>query len=700
MRGNGERIGPQNLPTSSIAGGIWNLLNQQRAQQRGAWPSATPAVVTDPYFMYVPLLLNTTSTNAQQNNTFLDSSTNNFTITRTGTPTQGSLTPYQPTGYWSAYFSDGTNYATIPNSSNLDLSTGDFTVECWFNTPSLRSPNPLIYRFNGNSNSFTDLQFAIGLDNANIGATVYYGNAGNTVASVTGAVSVGVWYHCALVRTGNNFYFYFNGTRYGSLSSASTLSNGAWATYFGFWRGGNISYPAIVSLSNVRIVKGTALYTAATITVPTSPLTAIANTQFLGFQDNRFKDNSTNNFTITQTGSGVPSIQAFQPFSPAASYSAATYGGSGYFSGSASDYLSVGSAATDYFGSGDFTLEAWVYKTTTANGTVTGKWNATGFGWVLYTPSNAFSWVVAGGSSGMTGTIPIPLFAWTHVAVSRSGSNWALFVNGVRDKTASTSTAPFNNTTQVLQIGVFESGVSPFPGWISNLRIVKGTAVYDPTLTTLTVPTAPVTAITNTFLLTNFTNAGIYDAAWQNNALTVGDAQASISQYKWSPTSMRFDGTVDALTFPSSTSFGLGTGDWTIEFWLYLNATTAQTIVSMSSTTGVGVQPHIYYANGSGIRYYVSAADRITGGALSTGVWYYIAVVKSSNVTKMYINGTQTGSNYTDTNNYGATNPLFVGDYAIPLVGSLTLNGYIQDLRITKGVARTITTPTAAFPTR
>jgi hypothetical protein len=47
-------------------------------------------VPSDPYFPYVPLLLNTTSTDAQTNNTFLDNSTNNFTIARNGTPTQGS----------------------------------------------------------------------------------------------------------------------------------------------------------------------------------------------------------------------------------------------------------------------------------------------------------------------------------------------------------------------------------------------------------------------------------------------------------------------------------------------------------------------------------------------------------------------------------------------------------------------------------
>jgi hypothetical protein len=184
MRGNGERIGPQNLPTSSIAGGIWNLLNQQRAQQRGAWPSATPAVVTDPYFMYVPLLLNTTSTNGQQNNTFLDSSSNAFTITRNGTPTQGSFTPYQPSGYWSGYFggSDSLNLAT-----NAIPASGAFTFETWVYVTGTAASQNIIAQYpngtatgrfqilwNDTSNKFTAI---LGSSNVFVSDATYSQNA-------------------------------------------------------------------------------------------------------------------------------------------------------------------------------------------------------------------------------------------------------------------------------------------------------------------------------------------------------------------------------------------------------------------------------------------------------------------------------------------------------------------------------------------
>jgi hypothetical protein len=166
---------------------------------------------------------------------------------------------------------------------------------------------------------------------------------------------------------------------------------------------------------------------------------------------------------------------------------------------------------------------------------------------------------------------------------------------------------------------------------------------------------------------------------------------------------MAFDGTTDYVVQPSSLNYGYGTGDFTIEFWLYLNSTGLQTIVSNLSAATGGVQPHIYI--NTTIRYYTNSADRITGAALSAGQWYHIAVSRGSGSTRLFVNGTQSGSTYADTNNYTATAPLGVGTYweaGAPITTS-TLNGYIDDLRITKGYARytaNFTAPTAAFPTQ
>ena len=86
---------------------------------------------SDPNFENVTLLLTGDGTNGAQNNTFLDSSTNNFTITRNGNTTQGTFSPFSQTG-WSNYFDGSGDYLTTATSaSGFSFGTGDFTIEFW-----------------------------------------------------------------------------------------------------------------------------------------------------------------------------------------------------------------------------------------------------------------------------------------------------------------------------------------------------------------------------------------------------------------------------------------------------------------------------------------------------------------------------------------------------------------------------------------
>ena len=97
---------PSGPYSNDTASGIWTLDQQAYWQKLGQWPTAGNNPV-DPQFNYVTMLLHGDGTNGAQNNTFLDSSTNNFTITRNGNTTQGSFSPYGSN--WSNYFGGGTN---------------------------------------------------------------------------------------------------------------------------------------------------------------------------------------------------------------------------------------------------------------------------------------------------------------------------------------------------------------------------------------------------------------------------------------------------------------------------------------------------------------------------------------------------------------------------------------------------------------
>jgi hypothetical protein len=366
----------------------------------------------------------------------------------------------------------------------------------------------------------------------------------------------------------------------------------------------------------------------------------------------------------------------------------------------------LASSAAFGVGTGDLTIEAWVYCTSLSNpyqGIISTR---------VETPSNypgislaidnsKLSFTILNVSGALTDSTNIPLNQWVHVAGVRSGTNAALFVNGVRKASGTNSE---NGTAASLVIGRFYTGSNNYyiNGNLSNIRLVKGTAVYDPTLTTLTVPTAPVTAITNTSLLLNFTNAGIYDAAAQNNAITIGDAQASTTQSKWSPTSMKFDGTGDWLTMPGANIPALA-GQFTIEFWVYFSSisATVQTICGKWNTSLFGwlVQINntsVQFSYGNGVTFTATLSYATT---LTTGTWYYIAITRnSSNAIQAYLNGSAIGSPTTVSTSINSTSAFSIG---VNLDGSQQpLNGYLQDFRLTNGVARTIATPTSAFPTR
>jgi hypothetical protein len=136
-------------------------------------------------------------------------------------------------------------------------------------------------------------------------------------------------------------------------------------------------------LSNIRYTN-TAVY-SSTFTPSTTPLTAISGTKLLTAQSNRFIDNSTNNYTLT--ANGTAKITRFSPFNPTATYSTSVIGGSGYF-GSTSSYLTTPSNAAFNMGSGDFTIEGWVYITSFSSqyNTVVCQWNSSP-AWYLYVTS-------------------------------------------------------------------------------------------------------------------------------------------------------------------------------------------------------------------------------------------------------------------------------------------------------------------------
>ena len=665
--------------------------------------AASAAAATDPQFNYVTMLLHGDGTNGAQNNTFLDSSTNNFTITRNGNTTQGTFSPYGSN--WSNYF-DGANSALNQSSTtawNFLHNGSSWTIE--FDIfPTTTNLTVLASNVKVTANTGFTLQLNTAVSN-DVGFYIFNGSTYTGFTSSANIV-INQWNHVGITfeTSTKTCTFYINGVQRGSSSNTSfsyPSGNSTYAMSIGC-EASSLLYDYTGYLSNFRI--SNVVRTGMT-TVPTAPYTSDANTSLLTCQSNRFIDSSSNAYALTVGGS--PSVQRFSPFSPTTAYSTSVIGGSGYFDGSG-DYLTVADNNALELLASDFTIECWVYPTggSGASRDVISKRSAGANygGYSLYLdPSNNCGFVADSDTSApwavaITGTL-VTLNQWTHLAATRSGSTWTLWKNGVSAGTA-TASITINDAVTSVGVGAIGNGDQPFTGYITDARIIKGTAVYT---TTFTPPTAPLAAVSGTSLLMNYTNAGILDNAMMNDLETVGNAQISTSVKKYGTGSMYFDGTGDYLYIPSSPNLAFGSGDFTIEFWLYLSALPLVSLfysVYDNRPASQGAYPLIYVDNTTGtLKYWVNSADRITGSNLSTSTWYHIAISRSSGSTKMFLNGTQTGSTYTDSTVY-LQSYLTIGANALNTSLS-NLNGYIDDLRITKGYARytsNFTPPTAAFP--
>jgi hypothetical protein len=671
-------------------------------QAAGAAPTPTP----DPSFAYVPLLLNTTSTNGQNNqgttttNGFLDSSTNNFTITRNGTPTQGSITPYWPNGQWSNFFNGTTDYFTGPSNAAFTLGTGDFTIEAWIFPTSSSGVQGVVGLADGASTG--SCTFFYNLTANKVTLNSYLGSIATSTASIT----LNAWTHIAFSRASGSLKTFINGALDNTTAFADNLTKTAFVVGRSYSTLNQEYFSGYVS--NVRVVKGTAVYNSA-FTPSTTPLTAITNTSVLTCQSNRFKDNSVNNFTLTP--SGTPRVQAFQPFSPTASYTTALYGGSGYFNGS-TDFLSSTITAVS---PSIAVFECWLYNLaleSTGQGNHYIQVDGAQTNYFISNNSSGAARFVCRNDSGtnifdlISATGVLKINQWQYVVGIRNATTASLYVDGARVATSSASVSTSTGTT--LRIGS-NQGTSRFlNGYISNVRIQSGTlpSGYDPTSTTIAVPTTPLAAVTGTLFLGNFTNAGIYDAAVQNNAITVGNAQVSTAiTAKWPPTSIRFDGNGDYLDLLNiNPTLNLGSSNWTIEFWAYTVSTSTGTLMFLQGNASAYAAVRLQVASNQ-LAIFMSttgsswAINQDPAGSIPLSTWTYVAMTRSGTTFTLYVNGS---SVYTST--ALGTSALMTG--TINQIGYLTpgvpsyYSGYLQDFRITRGVARTITTPTAAFPTR
>ena len=655
---------------------------------------------SDDEFNRVSFLSHFEGANNGVNNAFDDGSTSNHTITANGNITQGSFGPFaRPDGEFAVSFDGSGDTLSAPASSDFSPGAGDFTLEAFVN---------------------------LGIAGSSI--AWHQNNSSGAQVNLTGstALNANQWYHIAVVINSNTLKLYVDGTSDGSVTNNEVFNNndvmtiggnadhigatnsmgfvnkGAaggssnkWFLYFA-GAGGGITFKG--QISNLRFVKGTAVYTGD-FTAPTSKLTAITNTKLLTCQSNRFVDNSDIGHTLTPAGNAA--VSAFGPFLTSRAYDPAVNGASASFDGDG-DYLSLAYDADFNFGTGSFTIEAFVFPKDLSGAQgiyATNGGSGSSPKFIIYLDGTTPKAHVNGFGSSVffNATATISANEWNHLAFVRNGSTWYWFVNGTQAGTGSNSTnITFNNVATVVGYGG-ESGNAPINGFISDLRVVKGTAVYT---SNFTPPTAPLTAITNTKLLLNMADAQAIDSAAQNNLTLIGNANTSTDQAKFGNTSLHLDGSGDYVNVLPS-----GRGNiynYTVEQWLYPTRNYAggeeQFDRIWSSGTATNNSVMLHFDTTTAPKIVLRSNDSIiwtSSVSISLNAWTHVAVSCDADGTRLYIAGTERATSSTVVNLRNL--PFNIGT-SITTTGFF--QGFMDDFRISDFARYTgnFTAPAEPFP--
>ena len=671
----------------------------------------------DPYFQKVRLVLSMEGVDGSAG--LLDSGPLRKTVTVTGGLTLSSASV--PFGSTAAYF-DGIDDVVAVADPSLNFASCDFTVELWFRSASV---NPNVQQIIatycaddiGAGLGREDLQYCLYFNTTNDLLFGLYTANLYTAAQVSGKCDM-AWHHAAIHRKGNTFWMAVDGTIVGSSVLPYTF-NGA-DTGWSFRLGAAVTAtPFNGYIKDVRVTRGVARY-QRNFSVSKEALPDI----YTNFRE----DSYFSSVTLLLPGSGVSGATVTTDVSPSPKTLTGTYSishtkgklpaGSLKFTGTSS-FLSA-TSATFLPGTGDMTVEFWFCANVQPQDTtaVFSLGDASGYVqiilWSTQIKINRYN------GSAYTDLVSVSKTLdtnWHHFAYVVQGGVHKVFYDGIFQAASSVENLTYITQPVVYLGSNHNTGSSCWNGHIQDFRMTS-VARYSQDFT-VPVTRVATTASTDPYysnvvllLPLNGSNGSVVftDYSSGNRTLTaVGTASIATGQSKFGGASLYGSGITTSVRYTQAGSdqgFQFGTGDFTIEGWFRPDSVVSSLgnlwDFRPASINGVYIT---VYQNDTGIILYVNAVDVYTvpSGVFSAATWVHIALCRTSGITRFFINGIPAATSYADTNSYSCG--LFaVGGTSFSTNGNFA--GYVDDFRITKGIARYDTTfdvpvvpnPTTATP--
>jgi hypothetical protein len=654
---------------------------------------------TDPYGnQNIALLQSDNAVNAAFNGTIVDSSANNATstISQNVSFNKFNLAATSPFTYHPQSF---LNVSAVTYSS-IGITLTDSSTACiegWmylYAYPgSATTPKALLCY----ANTSTGLAWTVGVTNGGY-ATVYWNDGTLRQAIGSQYIALNRWVFVQFNFSGGAITMGVDGVQDSYVTGTTSLTTPTGT--FTYTTGAERNNAANFNVFDLRVSNTTRAFIK-----PTEPLPADGNTTLSVFETGLLVDYSSTNATLTQSATLPSASPGFAPLGR--KYGPGT---TGCFYMSGGTALSIPSNAVLDVGANNFTLELFVHplSATLAGGLIGRRATTAAFAGVnLVAASNAITATatVNGTTYGVTiasAASAIKPFQWNHIAFSRSGNTWTLYINGAASGTPVTLAGTVPAGSAVFTTGASSAAFSDYISncLISNVRLVVGaTTAYS---TVASIPTVPLdlTATTaNTKLLYSCAATGVVNNSQGGVITSSGAAGAAVSltttNARYGSGSVSYSGTTMSMysIMPNAQqdTAQLWAGDFTIEGWAWMNQAqygTAQTLVSFGATTTTGFSLNITStANLS----FTSTGTTITAsaGLFRPRVWTHFAVVRSgisTNNLAMYLNGQLVGR--------GTSSVVFnsvstVGMYIGASQTNATLfSGLLEDVRITKGVAR------------